>query len=137
MPFDDIDKMMNEMMKGLNIGSLIDPRTILNNTMRTLTINQLEELGTMIDDQVNILKKEYETSSRKGPFARPSADTKDNEGMNPFTILGVDRLCSKEELKNAFRNKAYSAHPDHGGTHEKMVKVNAAYEAIKRYRGWD
>ena len=56
--------------------------------------------------------------------------------MDPFEILGVEPNATKDEVKRAFRKKTWTAHPDHGGSNEDMIKVNAAYEAISRVRGW-
>jgi len=56
--------------------------------------------------------------------------------LDPFSILGVDFNASEEEVRSAYRQKANEAHPDKGGSNEQMAKVNAAFEAIKRFRGW-
>jgi DnaJ-class molecular chaperone len=56
--------------------------------------------------------------------------------FNPFDILGVSPAATEEEIKQAYRDKARKEHPDHGGSSEEMAKINLAYEAIKRFRGW-
>ncbi len=58
------------------------------------------------------------------------------KGIDPFIILGVDINSTKEEVEKAYKEKAWKAHPDHGGTTEDMVKVNAAFEAISLFKGW-
>lgn len=60
----------------------------------------------------------------------------DMDGLNPFNILGVDTDATEDEVKHAFKKKAWEAHPDHGGSNEDMAKVNAAFEVIKKFRGW-
>lgn len=56
--------------------------------------------------------------------------------MNPFTILGVDAGVTEDGLKEAYRKRARETHPDAGGSQEEFVKVQAAYETIKRFKGW-
>lgn len=65
-----------------------------------------------------------------------------NDMMNdPYAVLGVSRSDSDEDIKKAYHALARKYHPDkYTGTdlaeiaNEKMQKVNAAYEAIKRER---
>ncbi len=59
-----------------------------------------------------------------------------DDDMNPFTVLGVNMTATEDEVKAAYKEKAWEAHPDHGGNNEQMVKVNAAYDVIKRFKGW-
>jgi hypothetical protein len=54
---------------------------------------------------------------------------------DPFKDLGVDPKASDADIKKAYARAARANHPDLGGDEEKMKKVNAAYEAIKRRRG--
>ena len=44
--------------------------------------------------------------------------------------------ATEEEVKKAYRDRARVSHPDRGGSQEEMKKVNAAWEAIKLFRGW-
>ncbi len=60
-------------------------------------------------------------------------------GFDPYRILGLDKSASDEEVKKRYREHAYKFHPDTAGTpgtefHFQMVE--AAYEIIKRERGW-
>lgn len=55
---------------------------------------------------------------------------------DPFTVLGVTPSATKEEVTEAYRKKAAKVHPDKGGSNEQMILVNAAFEAIRRFRGW-
>ena len=50
--------------------------------------------------------------------------------QNYYDTLGVDRKASFEQLKAAFRKKALQCHPDRGGTHGAMVKINEAWEVL-------
>ncbi|NMC34623.1 MAG: J domain-containing protein [Veillonellaceae bacterium] len=48
-----------------------------------------------------------------------------------FSRLGVKPGASPEEVRRAFRQKMYEAHPDRGGSHEQAVRVTEAWDAIK------
>ena len=48
--------------------------------------------------------------------------------LDPYSVLGVDRAASADELAAARRRKAFEVHPDVGGTDDAMREVNAAYE---------
>ena len=51
--------------------------------------------------------------------------------MNFYDILGVNRNASDNDLKEAFKKKAMTHHPDRGGSEEQFKKVNEAYETLK------
>lgn len=44
-----------------------------------------------------------------------------------WVVLGVAPHASHDEIKTAYRARAFDNHPDRGGTTEKMAEVNAAY----------
>lgn len=44
-----------------------------------------------------------------------------------WEVLGVAINASEEQITNAYRAKAKLAHPDTGGSHEKMTALNDAY----------
>jgi hypothetical protein len=53
-----------------------------------------------------------------------------------FTVLGLHSFASLEEIKAAYRRRALQLHPDRGGDHASMVKLNAAYEDAVLYVTW-
>lgn len=56
---------------------------------------------------------------------------------DPYSVLGVDKNASEEEIKNAYRELARKYHPDNYADNplsdlagEKMKEINEAYDAI-------
>ncbi len=52
------------------------------------------------------------------------------EHFNCYDVLHIHATASPQEIKIAYREACTRFHPDHGGSHEVMIKVNAAYEAL-------
>ena len=46
-----------------------------------------------------------------------------------YSILGISKSASEDEIKKAFRKKAHEHHPDKGGDAKKFTDVNEAYQA--------
>jgi molecular chaperone DnaJ len=50
-----------------------------------------------------------------------------------YEVLGVERTCTDEELKRAFRKLAFKYHPDHNrgdGAEEQFKEINEAYQVL-------
>jgi len=50
--------------------------------------------------------------------------------MDPYSVLGVSRNASQEEVKKAYKKLAMKHHPDRGGDEAKFKEINEAYERI-------
>jgi len=50
-------------------------------------------------------------------------------------VLGLSFDATLDQVKAVYRRKAAEAHPDRGGSHEAMTKLNEAYEAAKQAFG--
>lgn len=49
---------------------------------------------------------------------------------DPYSVLGVNRNATEEEIKKAYKKLALKHHPDRGGDEEKFKEVAAAYSKI-------
>jgi hypothetical protein len=56
--------------------------------------------------------------------------------LTAFAMLGLPGIATIDEIKAAYRRKAILLHPDRGGDHLSMVKLNAAYEEAVHYAAW-
>ena len=50
--------------------------------------------------------------------------------MNPYHTLSIQSDATEQEIKNAYRDAAKKAHPDKGGSDEKMQQLNKAYSIL-------
>ena len=60
-------------------------------------------------------------------------------GLDPYKILGLERSASDDEVKKRYRELLIKLHPDTAGvqgTDFLLQMMIAAYETIKRARGW-
>jgi hypothetical protein len=56
--------------------------------------------------------------------------------LSAFNTLGLPSTASVGEIKLAYRRRALQLHPDKGGDHAAMVRLNAAYEEASEYAAW-
>lgn len=104
--------------------------SMLKTLMNTVEINTLRRMQGDLSKMQAQLNERILRLSKQKPKAGVGAD------LDPYTILGVRPDATKEEVTRAYREKAATAHPDKGGTNEQMILVNAAKEAIFRFKGW-
>lgn len=112
-----------EAMKFMNLGGKMPQNKMLQAIIRNAQVGALKHLRGQLDSMIDKL-------------ARQGTDIKGMGELDPFKILGVSPNATKDDVQKAYRRKAAEAHPDKGGSNEEMTKVNAAWEAIKRFRGW-
>lgn len=65
--------------------------------------------------------------------ALPSGD--DGEGIvvaepDPHDVLGVEPGATRDEIKEAYRERVKEAHPDKGGSNAEVKRVANAYESL-------
>jgi curved DNA-binding protein len=56
---------------------------------------------------------------------------------DPYSILGVSKSASDEEIKQAYRKLAKEHHPDRGGDSQKFAEISSAYDSIKNHESRD
>jgi curved DNA-binding protein CbpA len=54
----------------------------------------------------------------------------DAAAFNPYHILGVPREASEAEIRQAFRHKARTEHPDAGGSPDAFQRLKDAYDIL-------
>lgn len=57
-----------------------------------------------------------------------------------YSVLGVDKKASEDDIKKAFRKLAHKHHPDKGGSDEKFKEITEAYSVLsdaKKRREYD
>jgi len=50
--------------------------------------------------------------------------------MDYYSILGVDRNASADDIRKAYKKQSMKHHPDRGGNEEEFKKVNEAYQIL-------
>jgi len=118
------DLLSDMFSKFTGLGKTQDVNKLLSTLVRNVQINMLKQLRREIDISIRKLTQEG------------TSDTAYDESLDPYKILGVEQNATREDIDKAFKKKARVAHPDSGGSNEEMIRVNAAYEAIKQFRGW-
>lgn len=86
-------------------------------------------------EAVKLLEKAFEASGRSRrdvhtKLQRAQKLHKQSLRKDYYKVLGAPRDASPTEIKKAFRKQAKSAHPDKGGSEEKMAQLNEAYEVL-------
>ena len=71
-------------------------------------------------------------------FAGSFRDMKGQAGADPYRVLGLDKTASDNEVKMRYHKRLRQFHPDTAGPGFEfhLQTVLAAYELIRRERGW-
>lgn len=119
--------------------SNIDLDSVVQQYMEQMEINIINQIRANLNSNIDTLTEKIKAKQSRttGSGTSKSTNTGYNESMDPFKILGVTQNCSEEEFKSAYRKKCMETHPDKGGDPMKFKLVQAAYEAIKRFRNWN
>ena len=51
--------------------------------------------------------------------------------MDYYSILGVSRTASEQDIRKAYKKQSMQHHPDRGGDEEQFKRVNEAYSTLK------
>ena len=89
---------------------------------RWLALPDVHPLGRGFRDEVRFLYPELFEGDSTG------------QGVPHWAIvLGVDPPFSVAKVREAYRNRSKSAHPDAGGSHVDFIRLRAAYEEARDY----
>ena len=51
--------------------------------------------------------------------------------MDYYSILGIPKTASQDEIRKAYKKQSMQHHPDRGGNEENFKKINEAYSTLK------
>jgi len=125
-----IEEDLLNMLKHFSLGGKKTPDVspMLDSLIKKVQVNTLREF------QVKLAGMQEDINKLIAKLSVPSSGY--DKSLDPFSILGVSPDATKDEVEKAYREKAKTAHPDKGGKNKDMIMVNAAYEVIKRVKGW-
>ncbi|KAJ7124434.1 hypothetical protein C8R44DRAFT_783492 [Mycena epipterygia] len=87
------------------------------------------------EEAVRFFEKAFEATGRsdrdfQARLQKAQRLLKQSRQKDYYKVLGVARDADARTIKKAFRTAAKTAHPDKGGTEQKMATVNEAYEVL-------
>ena len=134
-PVYDVSRQIGQMLNYSSRLQLIDYLFGISNAdgvLHTSEVNVIE----IIANNMGISSTDY--NSIKSMFVKQDADS-------AYKILGISPSATDDEVKKAYRKMAVENHPDkvaylgedvQRAAKEKFQKINEAYEAIKKQRGF-
>ena len=130
------------------------PHRVVRRTSKYVYVEQLPSAaqdwtGTWLDGERPTYRLDRQALEQQGyAFIPATADLTDTEeplfftyARNPrkgdhlpacFVVLHLSWPCTVSEVQEAYRTLVKSAHPDGGGSHEKFLELQAAYEQALR-----
>ncbi len=89
------------------------------------------------EDAVRFFDRAFEASGRTSQdihqrLQKAQQILKQSKKKDYYKVLGVSRDADLKTIKKAYRKKAIAAHPDKGGSEQKMATVNEAYEVLSK-----
>ena len=87
------------------------------------------------EDAVRFFDRAFEATGRSSQdihqrLQKAQRLLKQSKKKDYYKVLGVSRDADLKTIKKAYRKMAIAAHPDKGGTEQKMATVNEAYEVL-------
>ena len=87
------------------------------------------------EDAVRFFDRAFEASGRSSQdihqrLQKAQQILKQSKKKDYYKVLEVARDADLKTIKKAYRKKAITAHPDKGGSEQKMATVNEAYEVL-------
>ena len=76
---------------------------------------------------------EYARRFTQGFFGFNEEPEKKKDNNYPYSVFGLSRSASDDDVKKAYRKSVLKAHPDKGGTPELFRKVREAWDYFKNY----
>ena len=104
-----------------------------------MQLNRIARLLYVSEFYLNSIRARHAGNSYSRNSSSQTTYTK-----NPYTVLGIDKSATDEEVKKAYRKLAMKYHPDRVETMGEEIKrnaekqfkeINEAYETIKNERG--
>ena len=79
--------------------------------------------------------KEYSRRFAQGFFGWGDTEVPEKKKDNnyPYSVFGLSRSASDDDVKKAYRKSIMKAHPDKGGSNELFRKVREAWDYFKTY----
>ncbi|KAK4685242.1 hypothetical protein P7C73_g4911, partial [Tremellales sp. Uapishka_1] len=89
------------------------------------------------EDAVRTFDKAFDLGGKSsqdvlGRLQKAQRLLKQSKAKDYYKVLGVPRDADLRTIKKAFRTAAKKAHPDVGGSEEKMAQLNEAYEVLSK-----
>lgn len=75
-------------------------------------------------------------SRRRAPPPPPPDVDPARELAAAYAQLVIKPGCNARDARRAYRRAALACHPDRGGSSGAMVKLNAAWDLIRKTHGW-
>lgn len=79
-----------------------------------------------------LLRKDQDSSKP----VTPATDAPRPDYPSSLALFGLKPDCSPDDAMDAYRAHLRMNHPGRGGANEQLKTLNAAFETIKRQRGW-
>jgi hypothetical protein len=74
----------------------------------------------------------WPSEASRRPRERRAGEARREQEGSVWSVLGVERGVTEEELKAAYRRRVLETHPDQGGDAVELRRVLKAYEEAKR-----